>query len=96
MNITRRSLVKGIAAILAVPASVLNTSLEPRAELRRLVDSGALSNPPTGFETRYTHKTIAMGFTITEELVDDNLYLEISDRQAKALAKALSRSVFNG
>lgn len=39
---------------------------------------------------RYTHETIAMGFSITEEAVEDNLYDSLSARYTKALARAMS------
>jgi hypothetical protein len=39
---------------------------------------------------RYTHETIAMGFALTEEAVEDNLYDSLSARYTKALARAMS------
>lgn len=39
---------------------------------------------------RYTHETIAMGFSITEEAVEDNLYDSLSSRYTKALARAMA------
>jgi len=39
---------------------------------------------------RYTHETIAMGFSLTEEAVEDNLYDSLSARYTKALARAMS------
>ncbi len=39
---------------------------------------------------RYTHETIAMGFSITEEAMEDNLYDSLSARYTKALARAMS------
>ena len=39
---------------------------------------------------RYTHETIAMGFAITEEAVEDNLYDSLSARYTKALARAMN------
>lgn len=39
---------------------------------------------------RYTHETIAMGFAITEEAIEDNLYDSLSGRYTKALARAMS------
>ena len=39
---------------------------------------------------RYTHETIAMGFAITEEAVEDNLYASLSGRYTKSLARAMS------
>lgn len=39
---------------------------------------------------RYTHETVAMGFSITEEAVEDNLYDSLSSRYTKALARAMA------
>lgn len=42
------------------------------------------------FTARYTHETIAMGFSITEEAMEDNLYDSLSARYTKALARAVA------
>jgi hypothetical protein len=42
------------------------------------------------FVARYTHETIAMGFSITEEAMEDNLYVSLSGRYTKALARAMA------
>ena len=42
------------------------------------------------FTARYTHETIAMGFAITEEAMEDNLYDSLSARYTKALARAMA------
>jgi phage major head subunit gpT-like protein len=39
---------------------------------------------------RYTHETIALGFAITEEAVEDNLYDQLAGRYTKALARAMA------
>jgi phage major head subunit gpT-like protein len=39
---------------------------------------------------RYTHETIAMGFSITQEAIEDNLYDSLSARYTKALARAMA------
>lgn len=39
---------------------------------------------------RYTHETIAMGFSITEEAMEDNLYDSLSTRYTKALARSMA------
>lgn len=39
---------------------------------------------------RYTHETIALGFSITEEAIEDNLYDSLAKRYTKALARAMS------
>lgn len=40
--------------------------------------------------SRYNHETIALGFSITEEAVEDNLYDSLSARYTKALARAMA------
>jgi hypothetical protein len=47
-------------------------------------------NAQEAFTARYTHETIALGFSITEEAVEDNLYDSLSARYTKALARAMS------
>jgi len=44
------------------------------------------------FTARYTHETVAMGFAITEEAVEDNLYDSVSARYTKALARAMAHT----
>lgn len=39
---------------------------------------------------RYTHETVAMGFSITEEAMEDNLYDSLSARYTKAMARSMS------
>jgi hypothetical protein len=42
------------------------------------------------FTARYTHETIAMGFSITEEAMEDNLYASLSARYTKSLSRAVA------
>lgn len=42
------------------------------------------------FTARYNHETIAMGFAITEEAIEDNLYDKLSARYTKALARSMA------
>ena len=42
------------------------------------------------FTSRYNHETVAMGFSITEEAMEDNLYDSLSARYTKALARAMA------
>ena len=42
------------------------------------------------FTARYNHETVAMGFSITEEAMEDNLYDSLSARYTKALARAMA------
>lgn len=50
----------------------------------------AYDNAQEAWTARYTHETIAMGFSITEEAVEDNLYDSLSARYTKALARGMS------
>jgi hypothetical protein len=50
----------------------------------------AYDNAQEAFTARYTHETIALGFSITEEAIEDNLYDSLSSRYTKALARAMS------
>lgn len=47
-------------------------------------------NAQETFTARYTHETIAMGFSVTEEAIEDNLYDSLSARYTKALARAMA------
>jgi hypothetical protein len=42
------------------------------------------------FTARYNHETIALGFSLTEEAIEDNLYDSLSSRYTKALARAMA------
>ena len=56
-------------------------------------DEGSAITFDTAQETyvaRYTHETIGMGFSITEEAMEDNLYVSLSARYTKALARAMA------
>ena len=50
----------------------------------------AYDNAQEAFTARYNHETIAMGFSITEEAIEDNLYDSLSARYTKALARAMA------
>ncbi len=50
----------------------------------------AYDNAQEAFTARYNHETIAMGFSITEEAMEDNLYESLSARYTKALARAMA------
>jgi len=47
-------------------------------------------NAQEAWTARYQHETIALGFSITEEAVEDNLYDSLSARYTKGLARAMS------
>ena len=44
------------------------------------------------FTARYSHETIALAFSITEEAVEDNLYDSIAKRYTKALARSMANT----
>jgi len=44
------------------------------------------------FTARYTHETIALAFSITEEAVEDNLYDRLAARYTRALARSMSNT----
>jgi hypothetical protein len=48
------------------------------------------SNAQEAWTARYNHETIALGFSITEEALEDNLYDSLSARYTKALARAMA------
>ena len=50
----------------------------------------AYDNAQEAWTARYNHETIAMGFAITEEAVEDNLYDSLSSRYTKGLARAMA------
>ena len=50
----------------------------------------AYDNAQEAWTARYNHETIAMGFSITEEAIEDNLYDSLSSRYTKALARGMS------
>jgi len=44
------------------------------------------------YTARYTHETIALAFSITEEAVEDNLYDRLASRYTRALARSMSQT----
>jgi hypothetical protein len=50
----------------------------------------AYDNAQEAWTARYNHETIALGFSITEEAVEDNLYDSLSKRYTRALARAMA------
>jgi len=50
----------------------------------------AYDNAQEAWTTRYNHETIALGFAITEEAIEDNLYDSLSARYTKGLARAMA------
>jgi hypothetical protein len=50
----------------------------------------AYDNAQEAWTSRYNHETIALGFSLTEEAIEDNLYDSLSARYTKALARAMA------
>ena len=50
----------------------------------------AYDNAQEAWTARYNHETIAQGFSLTEEAIEDNLYDSLSARYTKALARAMA------
>lgn len=50
----------------------------------------AYDNAQEAWTARYNHETIALGFSLTEEAIEDNLYDSLSSRYTKALARAMA------
>ena len=50
----------------------------------------AYDNAQEAFIARFNHETIALGFSLTEEAFEDNLYESLSIRYTKALARAMA------
>ena len=50
----------------------------------------AYDNAQEAWTARYNHETIVLGFSLTEEAIEDNLYDSLSARYTKALARAMS------
>jgi hypothetical protein len=49
-------------------------------------------NAQETFTARYTHETVALAFSITEEAIEDNLYDRLSSRYTKALARSMAQT----
>ena len=86
-------------------AEIFDTENSDRAfeEEVMLSGFGAASFKPEGtsvnfdsatesFTARYTHETVALAFSITEEAVEDNLYDKVSTRYTKALARSMAHT----
>ena len=62
------------------------------AETKSEGQSVNYDNASEGFTARYTHETIALGFALTEEAVEDNLYDRLGARYTKALARSMAHT----
>ena len=45
-----------------------------------------------GYTSRYTHETIALAFAVTQEAIEDNLYMSVGSKYAKALARSMQHT----
>lgn len=52
----------------------------------------AYDNAQEAYTSRYVHETIVLGFAITEEAMEDNLYASLGARYTKALARAMAHT----
>lgn len=52
----------------------------------------AYDNAQEAYTSRYVHETIVLGFSITEEAMEDNLYASLGARYTKALARAMAHT----
>jgi len=52
----------------------------------------AFDNAQETYTARYTHETIALAFSITEEAIEDNLYDRLASRYTKALARSMANT----
>lgn len=52
----------------------------------------AYDNAQEAFTSRYVHETVVLGFSITEEAMEDNLYASLSGRYTKALARSMAHT----
>jgi len=50
----------------------------------------AYDNGQEAWTARYNHETIALGFSLTEEAIEDNLYDSLATRYTKSLARAMA------
>ena len=57
-------------------------------------EGGAVNfdNAQESFTSRYTHETIALAFSITEEAIEDNLYDRLASRYTRALARSMAHT----
>ena len=62
------------------------------AEVKPEGSGVTFDNAQETFTARYTHETIALAFSITEEAIEDNLYDRLSSRYTKALARSMAQT----
>lgn len=84
-------------------AEIFETETSDRAFEEEVMLSGFAQAPVKGegaavtydtaqevFTSRYTHETIALAFSLTEEAIEDNLYDTLSSRYTRALARSMN------
>ena len=52
----------------------------------------SFDNAQETYTARYSHETVALAFSITEEAIEDNLYDQLSSRYTKALARSMANT----
>jgi hypothetical protein len=52
----------------------------------------AFDNAQETYTARYSHETVALAFSITEEAIEDNLYDRLASRYTKALARSMANT----
>jgi len=62
------------------------------AKVKSEGESVEFDDAQEAFTSRYTHETVALAFSITEEAVEDNLYDSLSSRYTKALARSMANA----
>ena len=62
------------------------------AQVKDEGSSAAIDTAAEGWTARYTHETIALQFAITEEAIEDNLYMQMGSKYAKALARSMQHT----
>lgn len=62
------------------------------AQVKEEGSSAAMDSASEGWLSRYVHSTIALQFAITEEAIEDNLYMNMSAKYAKALARSMAHT----
>ena len=86
-------------------AEIYNTETSDRAFEEEVMLSGFAGAPvkqegasvvfdqaTESFTARYTHDTVALAFSITEEAIEDNLYDRLAARYTRALARSMSNT----
>lgn len=71
---------------------VVGSSWFGLAQVKPEGSSIAYDSAIQGFTTRYTHVVYALGFVITREMMDDDLYDIVGEKKAKALAFSMRQT----